>query len=544
VRFRIASLALLALVVASALGATAHALPPSPPPTATPGEALFLVSGRGYGHGVGMSQFGAFGMANAGYTYDKILAYYYTGTELGHTSRATVRVLLAEGRRAATISSTVPFTVVDATGTVERIPAGSLLLGPDLKLPAAAGGPPGPAPGPLLVRPGKRVPLALDGHAYRGRLEVTSQGGFLRVVNVVALEPYLQGVVAGEMPQAWPSAALEAQAVAARSYALANLVKNKPFDLYADERSQVYAGVGGEKPRTSAAVAATAGQIVLYGGKVASTLYFSSSGGRTASALDVFGVAVPYLVSRPDPWDSASPYHTWGPILFGARTVQAKLGINARVLDATGVPTPSGRLRSLALTTAAGPTTVPSALLRTALGLRSTWITIGVLRLDQPLAPVVFGSSLRLVGLARGVSSPTLTSSTDGVVWTTAGALRADPTGAVAVVVRPQQTTRYRIETKSASSPTLLVRVAPLVRMSNPVDTSELVGTVRPRLSGAPVTFERLGPSGWASIARTVIDGSGGFRATVPLQPGSYRARVPATGGFAEGVTAVLQVTG
>src|SRR5262249_1789532 len=136
-------------------------------------------------------------------------------------------------------------------------------------------------------------------------LQVVVQGGFLRVVDLVGLELYLQGVVPGEMPQAWPSAALEAQAVAARSYALANLVKSKPSDLDADQRSQVCLGVSAEKARTSAAVSATAGQIVTYGGKVASTLYFSSSGGKTASSQDVFGIAVPYLVSRPDPWDTS-----------------------------------------------------------------------------------------------------------------------------------------------------------------------------------------------------------------------------------------------
>ena len=138
------------------------------------------------------------------------------------------------------------------------------------------------------------------------------------------------------MPYTWPAEALKAQAVAARSYALASLVKGKPFDLYSDPRSQVYLGVAGEKASTTQAVTATAGEVVLYGGKVATTYYFSTSGGKTASAADVFGFDVPYLVSRPDPWDKLSPYHRWGPVLIGARTVQSKLGIDARVVDATG----------------------------------------------------------------------------------------------------------------------------------------------------------------------------------------------------------------
>jgi stage II sporulation protein D len=538
VRLRIAILA--SLSVAAAATATAGSSVPAP--TAVPGEALFVVSGRGYGHGVGMSQYGAFGMANAGYTYDRILAYYYTGTDLGRTSKTDVRVLLAEGRKATTVSSTSPFTVVDATGTTYRIPAGPLVLRPDLTLPDPAG--PIPATGPLLVRPGKGAPLALDGRAYRGRLEVAVQGAFLRVVNVVGLELYLEGVIAGEMPQAWPTDALEAQAVAARSYALANIVRNKPFDLYSDQRSQVYLGVAGEKPRTDAAVAATAGKVVLYGGKVASTLYFSSSGGRTASSLDVFGISIPYLVSRPDPWDKASPYHRWGPVLIGARTVQSKLGVTSRVLDASGVATPSGRLRSLALSTATGQTTIPSALLRTALGLRSTWITIGVLRLDRPRAAVVFGSGVHLTGIARGLPAPVLTTSLDGATWTPAGALQADAAGNVSLLVRPPKTTRYRIEVKGAISPALLMRVAPRVRMSLSSGPRLLTGTVRPRLSGATVTVERLEATGWVSVADTVVDETGAFRAQLALVSGSYRARVPATGGFAEGVTPVLEVTG
>jgi len=248
--FPAAILAVAAATAAAQPGSTVAA------PSAVPGEALFVVSGRGYGHGVGMSQYGAFGMANDGYAYDEILAYYYTGTELGRSGRRDVRVLLSEGRRALTISSIVPFTVLDAAGTTYQIEAGALVLGPDLTLPAPDGLT--PAVAPLLVRPGKRTLLTLDGRPYRGRLEVASDGAFLRVVNVVGLESYLQGVVAGEVPQTWPLEALKAQAVAARSYALANLVQGKPFDLYADQRSQVYVGFAGEKPRTSEAVRSTA----------------------------------------------------------------------------------------------------------------------------------------------------------------------------------------------------------------------------------------------------------------------------------------------
>ena len=534
----VAFVTVLAVSVASAAG---QQVPP-----AAYGEAAFVVSGRGYGHGVGMSQYGAYGQALAGRTYDQILGHYYTGTEIGKAGRKEVRVLLAEGRRAVTISSTAPYTAVDATGALFKLPKGALTLRSDLQLPSEAG--PANAVQPLVVRPGKKALLTLDGRAYRGKLELVPQGEFLRVVNVVAVESYLQGVVAGEVPYSWPAEVLKAQAVAARSYALANLVKGKPFDLYADVRSQVYSGVAGERPSTSKAVVATAGEVVLYGGKVATTYYFSTSGGKTASAVDVFGFDVPYLVSRPDPWDKASPYHRWGPVLLGARTLQSKLGVDGRVVDASAAPTPSGRLRSLVVQTTNGPATVPASLVRTALGLRSTWITVGVLRLDRPSAGAVeFGSAARLGGVVRGLGTPRLASSPDGAAWSGADEVTFDKTGVVTADVKPVRTTRYRLETEGGSSPAVLVQVAPRIQLTRPtaLEPTILRGIVRPRLTGASVVVERRKGSSWVTIGEASVDASGAFvlelDAVVPS--GAYRARIAATSGFVAGTSPVLQVT-
>ena len=506
------------------------------------GEALFVVSGRGWGHGVGMSQYGAYGMANAGHTHEEILAHYYSGTELGQAPTKQVRVLLAEAKPAVTISSRKPFTALDARGETYKLAPGAFVLRSKLRLATKDG--PVKAASPLLIRPGKDTPLAFDGVEYRGSFELAAQGNFVRVVNVVRLDSYLSGVVANEMPYTWPSEALKAQAVAARSYALANVIKGKPFDLYSDVRSQVYRGVAGEKPQTTEAVRATAGQVVLYAGKLATTYYFSTSGGKTASAADVFGTPVPYLLSRPDPWDKASPLHTWGPFLFGARTLQAKLGVDDRVLDAVGVPTPSGRLRSLTLQTDTGSTSVPANLLRSSLGLRSTWVTIGVLRLDQPRETVVFGSPLRLTGIARSLPQPKIGASPDGARWTEVGPFQRETSGVASLVVKPERTLRYRVEVEGAASPAILVEVAPRVQLSrDSAEPKTLTGTVRPRLVGAAVFVERRAGSTWRRVARRTVDSAGAFRAEV-LQPGEYRARLPAAGGYAEGVTAVLAVAG
>ncbi len=529
------------LVLAVAASAAASAQPGSPSQAqSAPGEALFVISGRGWGHGVGMGQYGASGMATAGRTYDEILAHYYTGTAIGRAGRSDVRVLLAEGRRALTVSSPVAFSIVDAAGTEFELPKGALTLTPKLVVRTPDGRV--RAEAPVFVRPGKGAPLSLDGRLYRGRLEVAKTGEFLRVVNHLPLQRYLEGVVAGEMPHTWPLEALKAQAVAARSYALATLQKGKPFDLYSDPRSQVYLGVAGEKPRTTEAVRATAAEIVTYGGKVATTYYFSTSGGRTASAADVFGFAVPYLVSRPDPYDSASPYHSWGPIVLGARTVQSKLEVDARVLDATGVATPSGRLRSLSLQTVNGPTSVPASVLRTAFGLRSTWATFGVLRLDRPRSAVVFGSTLQLAGVARGVTGPVLAASADGSAWGKVGPVARDAGGLVTHVVKPTRTTRYRIEVDGAASPSMFVGVAPLVRLTQAVEFDVLTGTVRPKLPGAAVTIERRQGTSWKRVAQTTVAANGSFRAEVALVAGAYRARVTADG-FTEGIAPTITVT-
>lgn len=533
-------LAFLRTCLVASLTLLAASAAAQPPPAATPGEAVFAISGRGWGHGVGMSQYGAYGMARAGSSYDEILRHYYTGTTLGRATTQEVRVLLAEGMRAVTLASAAPFVIVDASGTRFRIPGGPLTLRLGLKLPAE-GALVNAAP-PLVVRPGK-APLSLDGQLYRGRFEIARPGGFLRVVNHVAVEAYLQGVVAGEVPHMWPTEVLKAQAVAARSYALATLVKGKPFDLYADVRSQVYQGIAGEQPRTTEAVRATSGEVVLYAGKVATTYYFSTSGGRTASAADVFGFSVPYLVSRPDPWDKASPHHRWGPILLGARALQERLELDARVVDVTAVRTPSGRVRSLTVLTTEGSTSVSASVLRTSLELRSTWVSVGVLRLDQPRGgPVVFGSAVRLTGVARGMPGVRLSSSATGTVWSPAGDLERDASGAFAASVTPARTLRYRLEAEGASSSGVLVRVAPRVRLATTSEPGVLSGSVRPRLVGARAIIERREGTGWNQVAGTVVDRAGAFRAQLDVVRGSYRARVRPTAGFTEGVGPVVSV--
>ena len=141
--------------------------------------------------------------------------------------------------------------------------------------------------GPLVFLPTTQ-PLQLNGRAYRGTFVVSSDGKKVTVVNNVGLQQYLYGVVPSEMPYRWHPEALKAQAVVARSYALAVRKTTGPFDLYPDTRSQVYRGYSAEKPSSNDAVNATQGEVLTYDGKVAVTYFYSTSGGRTAAINDVW----------------------------------------------------------------------------------------------------------------------------------------------------------------------------------------------------------------------------------------------------------------
>ena len=147
-------------------------------------------------------------------------------------------------------------------------------------------------------------------------MRVIPAGTTLTTVNHVDLEEYLPGVVPREMPPQWGDtapAALEAQAIAARSYAMATRRSGGEFDMYADERSQVYGGASAEDPRANAAVAATAGKVVTLNGQIVTTFFFSTSGGRTENVENVFsGGPRSYLVSVDDnAFDATSPHHVW-----------------------------------------------------------------------------------------------------------------------------------------------------------------------------------------------------------------------------------------
>ncbi len=165
--------------------------------------------------------------------------------------------------------------------------------------------------GPFLVIPGQS-PLIWNNHRYRGGFLISAKNNHISLIDYISLDDYLRGVVPREVMASWPPAALRAQAIAARTYAIASLGRhaNRDFDLCPTDHCQVYGGIDSEKTSTNIAVDSTSGKIITYRGKVISAVYHSSSGGSTAEVASVWNESVPYLKSTID-WDQNSPYNQW-----------------------------------------------------------------------------------------------------------------------------------------------------------------------------------------------------------------------------------------
>jgi len=411
---------------------------------------IFLVDGRGWGHGIGMSQYGARGYAQIGWGYQRILAHYYRQTRLQLVPARPVRVLLAEGKESVRVASSKPFKVVDARGKVRKLKGGRQNVFAKKLAPLRS---------PLLFVPGA-APLRLDGQAYRGALLVHRRGPTLTIVNKLPLDRYLRGVVPWEMPDDWPREALRAQAVVARSYALATLKPGTLFDLYADTRSQVYGGIEAESPTTNRAIGSTAGKVLFWNGRVATTFYHSTSGGRTVSIEEAWPRAapVPYLVSVTDPYDTLSKHHRWGPLLMTPAEVGERVGL-PRLRDLVVLRGPSGRAVSVQLKGVRSTRSMLSQDFRRALDLRSTWFTVRVLNLDGPLERALADRPVKLRGFVRGLTKVRLEQQVNGGRWTTIRPVKTRPNGRFTVTVSPGRTTSYRLATARAAGGAVTVRL-------------------------------------------------------------------------------------
>lgn len=539
----------------AALTAAGCLVAPAAPAAAAGPAGVVTIDGRGFGHGVGMSQYGAYGFAQHGYDYRRILAHYYRGTAIGAVSTAQeVTVALASGRRSITVAgaSRAGDVALDA-GRVYRLSAsrkGGVAIIDDAgeRVGRVTGGAfrveNGGAPVQLMGRSGD----GLSDARYRGALVVRPAGPLsFDVDNAVGLEDYLRGVVGAESPSGWPAAALQAQAVAARTYAVAT-----GGGLHADTRSQVYHGTAAETAATDSAVASTSGQVVTYRGVPIVAYFFSTSGGRTESVQNGFpgSTPVPYLTSVPDPYDAVSPKHTWrkrmplaeaearlGPHLQGhlRKIVILRRGHSRRIVRARIVGT-------------AGATVVDGATLKERFGLYDTWARFSVLTTAARRTHVRRATRIRVLPAGRadvGAPVPTPAEAADDrasgwaffravaaavpapdvpVVPALAGTRETGAAGLTAwatdVTVRAQQPQR--------TTGTALAAPTPATR---PGFRRVTVRTLRGRLNvtgrrvgGTVLRVERSRRGRWSVVAHARATRRGTFAVRV-AKPGVYRVR-------------------
>jgi stage II sporulation protein D len=373
---------------------------------ASPANAgvTWVIKGHGFGHGVGVSQYGAYGYALHGKDYRWILAHYYRGTTIGQVEGVRiVRVLLdvSAGDVAFSRATSACGVALEPGRTYEAHRAGG-----SVKLRTGSG--------KRLAECGRKLRAAGNGTidiaglgAYRGALEVVpteSDAGSLNAVNALPLEQYAKGVVPNESPPSWPREELRTQAVESRSFALTGDVGGNGFDLYDDTRSQVYRGMASETPSTNAAVAATRGEVVTYGGEVAETFFSACSGGHTESVQNVFfGPPIPYLVGVPDPYDYYCPLHSWK-LTFTGPEISERLAPYLRgrlkkiVVTKRGV---SPRIIWAKLYGTGGATKIRGDRLASALGAYDRWMSFTKLVNGKPA-----GSAPTPGGGQGGVTQP------------------------------------------------------------------------------------------------------------------------------------------
>lgn len=376
-----------------------------------PGSGTYELSGLGFGHGIGMSQFGAEGMGRLGKSYRQILKFYYPGTRFAEVDRSRkIRVGLS-GLMHSTPQGTA--VVVQPREGLRASHAGEEILlpgkvggekvrsyrvvrhGDDLAVWAVSSADRVKVEGRLGrtvtwntdPAPGRSrftvSPASGADRTYRGELDVTLGASSVLAVNRLLLQDYLRSVVSSEVPSSWTDAALRAQSVAARSYALLAQenarAANRAYDICDTTYCQVYSPVAGETSPEVAAVKATAGIYLKSAGQPVFAMFSSANGGYSVSG------SRGYLVAQPDPYDgvvtgSANWGHSWTTSVTAGAIERAWPQIGTlqklKVLERDGNGAWGGRVVSVGLVGSRSTVSVSADSFRWATGLKSTWWTV------------------------------------------------------------------------------------------------------------------------------------------------------------------------
>jgi stage II sporulation protein D len=376
----------------------------------------FILTGRGYGHGEGMSQWGAWEAAREGVKYDAILAFYYPGTTLGTTSPTqTVKVRLTKYSNPSwyyyqvnlhpTVTSATLVTHDAAGDHSTSVPVGTvvqtLYVGGKVQVAGTTG-----TFDWVELRPDStdgRVGLSLWATSattaastieYWGTLRVEPYvaGTALRLYNTLLMDRYVRSI--SEVDPGWANSSLpaqyapecvKAQQTAARTYALAH---STTTDLYDNTNDQVYGGYTWEAthPGVVAAADATAGVVITYAGKPINAYFSTSSGGYLTDSAWSDNAGVPYLVAKADPWSLKAPVPPWTPppgyawtVTISPASLASSLGTSVGTITKVEVLTrdtsdPTSHAKTLRITGASGTTTMAARTFKSKLGLKSTLI--------------------------------------------------------------------------------------------------------------------------------------------------------------------------
>lgn len=404
-KVRAIGVAITALAVALGLGVPSAAAAESYPASSTG----FALVGHGFGHGRGLSQWGAYGAATKGLTLGAILDFYYPGTTRAALPNAPIRVKLSTGSTSRVAVDALGVMSLTVSGTKTALPAVESSTGRAISswrlVPDSAG----TGLRVEFTRAGSTTWVAFRTLAatsadlssdrgsvrlihpddtrreYRGSLRALRSGGSVTTINVVSMESYLRGVVPVEMPASWPATALAAQAVAARTYAAYKRSRaTGSSDICDTTACQVYAGKASftatgtlvrtyETSATNAAITASGLQAIYYKGALALTEFSASNGGYTKASL------IPYQVAKPDPYDGAVPNkaNTWTKTvtLAAVRNAWPEIG-TPKALVVTGRDGKGewgGRVTGVQIVGSAGTVSVTGGRFASALGLKSTW---------------------------------------------------------------------------------------------------------------------------------------------------------------------------
>jgi stage II sporulation protein D len=501
-----------AAVCACAFASIALLAAPAGAAAAPSSASRFYITGGGFGHGIGMSQYGAAGFAQHGSTYQQILSHYYATTTLGKVNpNRNVTVLLHEGAASFRGALHIKGSTISLS---PRTNYGVITVGSNLAI-ISHGRTVGTFAPPLTVT-GNGTPLTLVGQGrYLGAFvfRPASSGGVM-TINAVGLDNYVRGVVAAEMPASWPVQALDAQAVAARTYAITAGVVAADFDVYDDTRSQMYEGVNAETPTSNAAVAATSGQVVEYDSAPVVTYFFASSGGYTESVQNVwYGIAPEaWLQGEPDPYDDSynNPYYRWtNP--YSVATAARKLrkyyagtfeGLN--VLE-TGV---SPRVVQAEVVGSSGSDTVTGAQLQSLFGTLSTYMSFSTLTENASHTSTPVQASTAPVATSTPTTTaptptPTTVSTTQAPTQTVTTSTPT-PTGGTGLAAATAETASATVADTTTSS-----------------DIS-IDGTVYPVQPGAAVVAQVKEAGGWTNVGSAQVTASGTYVIPVP-SIGIYR---------------------